>query len=52
MPSNRTCNNNIGSVPPTQYPIPPTQKAKQLPPRPWPLPAFEPLRVEDSTPVA
>ena len=51
MPSNRT-SNNIGFVPPTQYCIPPTQKAKQPPPKPWPLSAFKPLRVEDSTPVA
>lgn len=39
MPSNRT-SNDIDFVPPTQ-------KAKQPPPKPWPLPTFEPLRVED-----
>jgi hypothetical protein len=46
MPTNRT-SNDIGFVPPTQYPIPPTRKAKQPPPKPWPLPAFTPLRAED-----
>jgi hypothetical protein len=44
MPTNRT-SNDIDFVPPTQYSIPPTRKAKEPPPQPWPLPSFEPLRV-------
>ena len=46
MPSNRT-SNDIDFAPSTQYYIPPTRKAKQPPPKLRPLPAFEPLRVED-----
>ena len=48
MPANRT-SNDIGFVPLTQYPVPPTRKAKGRPPKPWPLPAFEPLQIEDIT---
>ena len=46
MPSNRT-SNDIDFVLPTQYSIPPTRKAKEPPPQPWPLPDFEPLHIED-----
>ena len=48
MPANRTFN-DIGFVPLTRYPVPPTRKAKGCPPEPWPLPAFEPLQIEDIT---
>ena len=44
MPSNRT-SDDIDFVPPTQYLIPPTRKAKQPPPQPWLLPNFEPLHI-------
>jgi len=44
MPTNRT-SNDIGFVPLTQYSIPPTRKAKEAPPQPWPLPYFEPLHI-------
>jgi len=46
MPTNRT-SNDIDFVPLTQYPIPLTRKAKERPPEPWPLPAFEPLQIKD-----
>ena len=48
MPSNRT-SNDIDFVPPAQYPVPPTRKAKGRLSEPWPLPAFEPLQIEDIT---
>jgi len=44
MPTNRT-SNDIDFVLPTQYSIPPTRKAKEPPPQPWPLPSFEPLHI-------
>jgi hypothetical protein len=43
IPSNRTYN-DIDFVPPTQYSIPPTRKAKE-PLQPWPLPPFKPLYI-------
>jgi hypothetical protein len=46
MLTNRT-SDDIDFVPPTQYSIPPTRKAKEPPPQPWPLPSFEPLHIED-----
>ena len=44
MPTNRT-SNDIDFVLPTQYSIPPTQKAKEPPLQPWPLPSFKPLHI-------
>jgi hypothetical protein len=46
MPTNRT-SNDIGFVPLTQYPVPPTREAKGCPLEPCPLPAFESLQIED-----
>jgi hypothetical protein len=46
MPSKRT-SNDIDLVEPTQYRVNPNRKAKEPPPRPWPLPAFNPLHIHD-----
>ena len=44
MPTNRT-SNDIDFVPPTQYSIPPTRKAKEASPQPGRCPTFEPLHI-------
>ena len=46
MPSNRT-SNDIDLVEPTQYNIPPNRTAKKPPPKPWPLPDFQPLQIHN-----
>jgi len=46
MPSKRT-SNDIDLVEPTQYRVNPNRKAKEPPPEPWPLPAFNPLHIND-----
>jgi hypothetical protein len=39
--------NDIDLVLPDQYIIPPTRKAKEPAPKPWKLPTFEPLQIND-----
>jgi hypothetical protein len=39
--------NNIYLVKYTKYIVPPSKKAKEPAPTPWPLPTFEPLQVDD-----
>jgi hypothetical protein len=46
MPSNRA-SNDLDLVQPTQYIVPPNWTAKKPPPKPWPLPKFEPLHIDD-----
>jgi len=46
MPSNRS-KINIDLVQPTQYNVRPNQSAKKPCPKPWPLPKFKPLHIND-----
>ena len=46
MPSNRT-SNNIDLVQLTQYKVLLNRVAKKPPPKPWELPDFEPLHIDD-----
>ena len=46
MPSKRT-SNDIDFVEPTQYNIQPNYIAKEPPPKPWPLPNFNSLHIND-----
>jgi hypothetical protein len=48
MPSNRA-SNDLDLVQPTQYIVPPNRTAKKPPPKPWPLPKFEPLHIDALT---
>jgi hypothetical protein len=46
MPSNRA-KIDADLVPKTQYNVPPNKTAKKPPPKPWPLPKFKPLHIDD-----
>ena len=46
MPSNRA-RIDADLVKPTQYNIRPDRKAKDPPPKPWPLPEFKPLHINN-----
>ena len=46
MPSNRA-RIDIDLVQPTQYHVPPYRCAKKQYPKPWPLPKFKPLYIDD-----
>ena len=46
MPSNRT-RIDADLVQKTQYNVPPNRIAKKPCPKPWPLPKFEPLHIDD-----
>ena len=46
MPSNRA-RIDADLVQKTQYKVPPNKTAKKPPPKPWPLPEFEPLHIDD-----
>jgi len=46
MPSNRA-RINIDLVQKTQYKVPPNKTAKTAPPKPWPLPEFKPLHINN-----
>jgi hypothetical protein len=46
MPSNRA-RIDADLVQKTQYKVPPNKTAKKPPPKPWPLPKFEPLHIDD-----
>jgi hypothetical protein len=46
MPSNHA-SNDPDLVQPTQYIVPPNRTAKKPPPKPWLLPKFEPLTIDD-----
>ena len=46
MPSNHA-SNDLDLVQPTQYLIPPNRTAKKPPPKPQPLPNFEPLTIDN-----
>jgi len=46
MPSKQHCNDE-DLVLKDQYIVPPTRKAKTAPPKSWPLPDFETLKIDD-----